>query len=61
MEKYQLTFPQLSLWSVEQFYKGTSINVITGFIKINETVNFHLFNQNFLKLQTSVIIIVSFL
>lgn len=45
MEKYQLTFPQLSLWSVEQFYKGTSINVITGFIKINETVNFHLFND----------------
>ena len=42
---YQLTFPQLSLWSVEQFYKGTSINVITGFIKINETVNFHLFND----------------
>ena len=45
MERYQLTFPQLSLWSVEQFYKGTSINVITGFIKINETVNFHLFND----------------
>ena len=28
MEKYQLTFPQLSLWSVEQFYKGTSHNWI---------------------------------
>ena len=45
MEKYQLTFPQLSVWSVEHFYKAKSINVITGFIKINETVNFHLFND----------------
>ena len=45
MKGYPLTFPQLSLWSVEQFYKGTSINVITGYIKINETVDFRLFED----------------
>ena len=44
-ELKELTNSQKSIWVTEQFYKGTSINVITGFIKINETVNFHLFND----------------
>ncbi len=46
MKEYPLTFPQLALWSVEQFYKGTSINVITGYIKINEKVDFNLLEKS---------------
>lgn len=46
MDKSNLTFPQLALWNVEQFYKGSNINIITGTIKINEKVNFHLFENS---------------
>ena len=27
---YELTNPQKSIWSIEQFYKGTSVNSICG-------------------------------
>ena len=30
MELYDLTNPQKSIWLTEQFYRGTSINVICG-------------------------------
>ena len=45
MNKYPLAFPQLALWSVEQFFKGTSVNVITGYIKVKEQVDFSLFEE----------------
>ena len=40
VELYNLTNPQLSLWNIEQFYPGTSINNICGIVQINEKVNF---------------------
>ena len=44
MEKdvYELTNPQKSIWYMEQFYKGTTINSICGTAIINETVDFTL-------------------
>lgn len=45
MNKYPLAFPQLALWSVEQFFKGTSVNVITGYIKVKEQLDLALFEE----------------
>ena len=35
-QKYELTYPQKSIWITEQFYNGTSINHICG------TASFHI-------------------
>lgn len=43
MELYDLTNPQKSIWLTEQFYRGTSINVICGTVLIDDIVNFETF------------------
>ncbi len=42
MEKnlYELTNPQKSIWQTEQFYKGMSIENITGSVIVSQKVNF---------------------
>ncbi len=37
---YKLTNPQNSIWLIEKFYKGTSINNICGYIFFKEEINF---------------------
>lgn len=37
---YDLTNPQKSIWLTEQFYKGTSIENITGSVIISQNVDF---------------------
>ncbi len=37
---YELTNPQKSIWSIEQFYKGTSVNSICGTVIFDEIVDF---------------------
>lgn len=41
MEKmeYELTFPQKNIWLVENYNKGTALNVIAGSVKINRGFN----------------------
>ena len=47
MEKdvYELTNPQKSIWYVEQFYKGTSVNSICGTAIFDEIVDFDKLNS----------------
>ena len=45
MELYDLTNPQKSIWLTEQFYRGTSINVICGTVLINDIVNFDVLSK----------------
>ena len=40
---YELTNPQKSIWSIEQFYKGTSVNSICGTVIFDEIVDFIIF------------------
>lgn len=42
---FELTNPQKSIWSLEQFYKNTSINNIGGTIIIKEKINFELLEK----------------
>jgi len=37
---YDLTNPQKSIWLTEQFYKGTSIENITGTVIVSQKVDF---------------------
>ena len=37
---YALTNPQKSIWLTEQFYKGTSIENITGTVIVSQNVDF---------------------
>ena len=37
---YELTNPQKSIWYIEQFYKGTSVNSICGTAIFDEIVDF---------------------
>ena len=37
---YSLTNPQKSIWLTEQFYKGTSIENITGSVMLSQNVDF---------------------
>jgi len=37
---YALTNPQKSIWLTEQFYKGTSIENITGTVIVSQKVDF---------------------
>lgn len=39
---YNLTNPQKSIWNIEQFYKGTSVNSICGSVNFDEIVDFAL-------------------
>lgn len=45
MELYDLTNPQKSIWLTEQFYRGTSINVICGTVLIDDIVNFDVLSK----------------
>lgn len=36
---YELTNPQKSIWMSEQYYKGTNINNIVGYVKIEKNAN----------------------
>lgn len=42
---FELTSPQKSIWSLEQFYKNTSINNIGGTLIIKEKINFELLEK----------------
>ena len=44
---YELTYPQKSIWSIEQFYPNTNINSIGGVCKILEKVDFDLLIKAF--------------
>jgi non-ribosomal peptide synthetase component F len=55
-ELFKLTNPQKSIWYMEEFYKGTSINNICGSLTINEKVDFEKFTKAiklFVKLNRS--------
>ena len=45
MEKFEITNPQKSIWVTEEFYKGTSIEIIAGTTTIEGTVNFDKLKQ----------------
>lgn len=42
---YELTNPQKSIWYMEEFFKGSSINNICGSLTINEPVDFDKFKK----------------
>ena len=42
---YNLTNPQKSIWYMEQYYKGSTLNNIAGHLFINEPVNFELLKK----------------
>lgn len=42
---YNLTTPQKSIWMSEQFYNGTNINSIVGYLKIDNNANFKALEQ----------------
>lgn len=44
---YELTNPQKSIWMSEQYYKGTNINNIVGYIKINKNANLQALEKAF--------------
>lgn len=44
-ELYNLTNPQISIWTTEQFYSGTNVNNICGTVIISDTLNFDIFKQ----------------
>ena len=44
---YGLTNPQKSIWMTEQFYKGTNINNIVGYLKISDKANFEALEKAF--------------
>lgn len=46
---FNLTNPQKSIWSQEQFYKNTSLNNIGGTIIIKEKINFELLEKSINK------------
>lgn len=45
MKKYELTYPQKSIWITEQFYNGTSVNHICGSAIFNEKLDFKLLEK----------------
>lgn len=60
---FELTNPQKSIWSLEQFYKSTSLNNIGGTIIIKEKINFELLEKainKFIELNDSLKIRLSF-
>ena len=42
---YNLTTPQKSIWYIEQYYKGSTLNNIAGRLYIDEQVDFDLFKK----------------
>lgn len=42
---HSLTNPQNSIWLTEKFYNGTSINNISGYVHILDSVNFDIFKK----------------
>ncbi len=46
MNYYDLTNPQKSIWSMEQYYKDTNINNICGLLTINKKVDFDILNKS---------------
>lgn len=44
-ELFDLTNPQKSIWMTEQFYSGTNINNIVGYLKIEKTANIKALEQ----------------
>lgn len=44
--KYELTYPQQSIWITEQFYNGSSINHICGSAIFNTTLDFKLLEES---------------
>lgn len=60
---FELTNPQKSIWSLEQFYKNTSLNNIGGTIIIKEKINFQLLENainKFIELNDNLKIRLSF-
>lgn len=47
---YELTNPQKSIWLTEQYYKGTSIGNLCGYILIKEKVDFDILYKSVQKL-----------
>ena len=47
LEFYELTNPQKSIWMSEQYYKGTNINNIVGYIKIEKNANIQALKKAF--------------
>lgn len=45
MELYDLTNPQKSIWLMEQFYKGSTINNLCGTVSISEVIDFTKLNE----------------
>ena len=46
-ELFELTNPQKSIWYTEQFYNGSNINNITGYLKISKNANLKALEQAF--------------
>lgn len=46
-EIYELTNPQKSIWMSEQYYKGTNINNIVGYVKIEKNANLQALEKAF--------------
>lgn len=44
---YNLSNPQKSIWMTEQFYKGSNINNITGYLRIDKNTNFQALEKAF--------------
>lgn len=45
MNYYDLTNPQKSIWSMEEFYKGSNLNNICGTLTIKEEVDLDRLNK----------------
>ena len=45
MNYYDLTNPQKSIWSMEEFYKGSNINNICSMVMIKEEVDLDRLNK----------------
>ena len=50
---YELTNPQKSIWSTEQFYQGTAINNICGSAIINDIVDYDILKKSIIKVINS--------
>ena len=44
-QKYELTYPQKSIWITEQFYNGFSINHICGTATFHKKLDFKLLEK----------------
>ena len=46
---YDLTNPQKSIWTTEQFYEGSVVNNLCGTVSINEVVNFDILKKTIFR------------